>query len=104
MPEPGFISYIGVATGLTGILLGIANWRRLSAYKRLDLRLQLRLAAIELEESLSDLPGLIERANTSRAANASAAGRPKSGFMKAWTEEISENLKRERREQANRPR
>ena len=104
MPESGFISYIGVATGLTGILLGIANWRRLSAYKRLDLRLQLRLAAIELEESLSDLPGLIERANTSRAANASAAGRLKSGFMKAWTEEISENLNRERREQANRPR
>ena len=92
LPEPNFISYIGIATGLAGTLLGIANWRRLSAYKSLDLRLQLRLAVIELEERLNGLPGQIERANKSRMANAAAAGNLKSGFMEAWANEIRENL------------
>ena len=90
-PDPHWSSYIGMVTGAIGLVLGIANWRRLSSFKRLDLRLQLRTMLAELDELLAGLPALIDKANTSRVANASAAGRSQSGFMEKWAAEIVEN-------------
>ena len=90
--EPHWTAYVGMAAGVAGLILGIINWNRVSSFKRLDLRLPLRTMISELDDLFASLPALIEKADRSRKASASADGRLNSGVMVIWTNEIETAL------------
>ena len=88
MADPHWTSYVGMATGIAGAIMGYVSYRRSNRIKSLDLRLELRKAINEVEISLSQLGELLEYANKSHKAVASATGSFHSGMMVKWKEEV----------------
>lgn len=95
MAEPHWTGYVGMATGIIGAITGIAGaimgyvgYRTGTSLKSLDLRLELKKAANDVQSNLSQLDKLIGHANQSREAVASATGRYKSGMMEKWKQEV----------------
>lgn len=98
MAEPHWTSYVGMAAGAIGAVSGIAgavmgyiSYRRSNSIKSLDLRLELRKAVSEVEIALGKLVQLLEYADRSRRAVASAKGGVNSGAMLAWAEAIQKD-------------
>lgn len=95
MTEPHWTGYVGIATGIIGAITGISgaimgyvSYRRSNSLKSLDLRLELKKAVNNVQSNFSQLEKLIERANKSREAVASAMGRLRSGIMEKWKQEV----------------
>jgi len=95
MVEPNWTGYIGMVTGIIGAITGIAgaimgyvSYRKSNSLKSLDLRLELRKAISDARSSLSQLEVLIDFANKSRQAVASATGRYRSGMMEKWKQDV----------------
>ena len=95
MSEPDWIGYVGMATGIIGAITGISgaimgyvSYRRSNNLKSLDLRIELRKSVNVAQSSLQQLAKLIEYANRSRQAVASAMGRYQSGMMEKWKQEV----------------
>lgn len=95
MSDPGWMGYVGMTTGVVGAITGVAgaimgyvSYRRSNSLKSLDLRIELRKAVNVAQSSLQQLEKLIEYANKSREAVASAMGRFKSGMMEKWKKEV----------------
>lgn len=98
MGEPHWSSYVGMVTGvigtlagITGAVLGIISYRRTSAIKQLDLRLELRKAANKLDSDLRALGDLLPLANKSRERVSAAKGVRNSGAMEAWAKAFSDD-------------
>ncbi len=79
MSEPDWMGYVGMATGIIGAITGISgaimgyvSYRRSNSLKSLDLRIELRKAINVAQSNLQQLEKLIEHANKSREAVASA--------------------------------
>ena len=87
---PHWTTYLALAVALAGLLVSVVSYRKANSVKTLDLRLDLRNTLSALHMKLSELPALIQDADNSRKANASAAGRTNSGLMKAWANEIGD--------------
>ena len=79
---------IGAITGISGAIMGYVSYRRSNSLKSLDLRIELRKAVNVAQSGLQQLSKLIEYANKSREAVASATGRFKFGMMEKWKQEI----------------
>jgi hypothetical protein len=95
MSAPNWIVYVGIATGIIGAITGISgaimgyvSYRRSNNLKSLDLRIELRKSVNVAQSSLQQLAKLIECANRSRQAVASAMGRYQSGMMENWKQEV----------------
>jgi len=88
MADPHWTSYVGMATGLIGACTGIIGYRKASSLKSLDLRLELRKSTHNAHTDLSQLEDLINKANRSRDAVASARGFLGSGRMIKWKADI----------------
>lgn len=85
---------VGATTGLSGAVMGYIAYRKANNLKSLDLRLELRKAANELDLIIDELPRIIDSANGSRRAVAAASGRFHSGMMQQWTKNIETDKKR----------
>ena len=79
---------IGAVTGISGAIMGYVSYRRSNSLKSLDLRIELRKAINVAQSNIQQLEKLIEYANKSREAVASATGRFKSGMMEKWKQEV----------------
>ncbi|MDO8714611.1 MAG: hypothetical protein Q7K13_09095 [Polynucleobacter sp.] len=95
MSAPELMGYVGMATGIIGAITGISgaimgyvSYRRSNSLKSLDLRIELRKAVNVAQSSFQQLAKLIEYANKSRQAVASAMGRYQSGMMEKWKQEV----------------
>ena len=99
MSELNWVSYIGIVTGIIGAITGIAgammgfiSYRRTENLKTLDLRLELRRAESDARTQLTVIRTLLERANKSRMAVASATGKIGSGAMVIWKSEFEADM------------
>ena len=78
--------FIGAISGLVGAVLGYRGYRQAHKVKALDLRLELRKTEVDARTVLDELPGLLERANSSRIDVLMDRGfGPGSTLMTAWT-------------------
>lgn len=98
MAEPQWTGYVGVATGIVGAIAGIAGmvlgylgYKTSNSLKSLDLRLELRKSVSRIQSTLLQLSELIEYANQSRKAVASATGRFHSGMMTQWKQLVEKD-------------
>ena len=88
MADPHWTSYVGMATGLIGAFTGIIGYRKARSLKSLDLRLELRKSTHNAHTDLNQLEDLVNKANKSRNAVASARGFLQSGRMVKWKADI----------------
>lgn len=91
MSEPAWTGYVGMVTGIAGTIMGYVSYRRSNSLKSLDLRIELRKSINVVESNLQHLEKLIEDANRSREAVASATGEFKSGKMERWKKQVGED-------------
>jgi hypothetical protein len=73
-----------MVTGVAGAVLGYVGFRRSTAMKALDLRVELRKAVNDADIDLSNLKELLDLAHRSRHAVASARHTARSGAMEIW--------------------
>jgi len=88
MAEPHWTSYVAIGTGIFGAIMGYIAYRKSNRLKALDLRLELRKAVSDVHTDLSQLRGLIEKANNSRKSVLAARGMSQSSIMEKWDNEI----------------
>lgn len=81
------LSWIGVATGVAGTIMGYVAYRRTGAYKALDLRLQLRKDEGRLRAELDRLPTLLEQADGSKRRIYAAEGN--TGRAQVWLNQMT---------------
>ena len=93
MPDASWLSVFGAVTGAIGTISGVAGavlgfkgYRRATAVKALDLRLELRKAVSDARSGVEALPRLIGEVNLSRRAVLNARGMFRSGEMTVWEE------------------
>lgn len=91
MAAPDWISYVGMATGISGAIMGFISYRRSNSFKSLDLRLELRKSVNELHQKHSQLNDQIIYATKSRKAVAAATGNLGSGRTKLWEQQIEKD-------------
>ena len=84
MADPHWTSYVGMATGIAGLIMGIISYRKSNSLKSLALRLELRKALNDLQIRLSQLNDLLEHANQSRQDVLRLTGNVSSGSMVKW--------------------
>lgn len=91
MPNPSWTDYVGVMSGIVGMLTGISGavmgyiaYRRSNQIKALDMRLALRKDLEEVREAVTTLRELMSSAEGSRRATLAARGLYKSGNMVVW--------------------
>jgi hypothetical protein len=87
MPDPHWTSYVGMATGIAGAIMGFVSYRKSSQIKKLDLRIELRRAATDIHFDYKELLRKMEKGNKSRQAVAPAINAFNSGMMKKWNED-----------------
>lgn len=104
MAEPHWTAYVGIVTGAIGAVTGIAGaimgfigYRRSTAIKALDLRLDLRKGIAKVQSELLGLEALLDHANQSRQRVAAARGYLKSGVMEIWNKRFEEDKAKARR-------
>lgn len=88
---------VGCLTGMAGAVMGYISYRRVSALKALDLRLELRRSEVDAQQASQELVALIAKANASRVAVAAAKGMLNDSAMDAWKQQVKQD-----REQASR--
>ena len=98
MPDPNTVDYfariigvLGAITGVGGLIIAIAANRKVQAMKSLDLRLELRKGVNDLRLSFEKMPGIINYADKSKHAVASAKGVSLSGGMKRWEKQVADS-------------
>ena len=84
---------IGAISGVAGAILGFKGYRRATAVKALDLRLELRKAVSDARVSVEALPQLMREANLSRRAVLHARGMLRSGVMTMWEKSYTADLR-----------
>jgi hypothetical protein len=94
MAEPHWTSYVAMATGIAGAIMGFLGYRRSTLIKALDLRLELRKADNELIACLGKLQELLPYANRSRQAVAAATSGVDSGAMVLWKQGLEADSQR----------
>lgn len=94
MGEQDWLGYAGVITGVIGAITGVVGsalgfvaYRRTDQIKALDLRLELRKNNASLISDGNELLPLVEHAERSRLAVASAKGMYNSGATEKWVSE-----------------
>lgn len=99
MAAPDWVSYfaavtgaVGMITGITGAVVSVKNYRRVSNIKALDLRLELRKLTSETSTNVRSLPELIEHARRSRVNVAAALGTARTGAMEVWKGQCEADL------------
>lgn len=80
-------SVAGIATGVTGMVYGIAASNKTKELKSLDLRIQLKTVDATLRLDASELPDLLTRADRSRMASFAADGLSRSGASQVWSQQ-----------------
>ena len=93
MADPHWTSYVGMITGISGAIMGFIGYRKVNAFKSLDLRLELRKSVNSSFQKHSELSDLIATSNGSRKATAAAAGMTSSGRMQLWEQEVEKDTK-----------
>ena len=95
MSEPHWMAYAGAGTGIIGAITGIAGavmgwiaYRRSNQIKALDLRLELRRAVNEIEQTIGGVAELLATVNQSRMRVSAARGLLNSGAMRIWQEQL----------------
>ena len=91
MADPHWTSYVGMVTGIIGALTGIIGYRKASNLKSLDLRLELKKATHNAITDLDQIEELIDNADKSRQAVASAKGMFRSGVMEKWNADVKKD-------------
>ncbi|MFP6558886.1 hypothetical protein WJ542_11285 [Paraburkholderia sp. B3] len=79
---------VGMATGISGAVMGYIGYRRSNQIKALDLRLALRKDLGEARESIGTLRQVMSQADGSRKANMAARGLGRSGAMVVWEQTL----------------
>lgn len=87
MADPHWTSYVGMATGLLGAVLGVIGYRKANEIKSLDLRLEYRKAINNCCSAISKAEELLAFANKSRERVAAATGNYNSGAMQIWKQQ-----------------
>ena len=82
--ESSFFAYIGAVTGVVAMIISVISYRRVSAMKSLDLRLEAHRTRNNAHAALDNLVELREDAINSRKAVAAAIGMSFSGAMEKW--------------------
>jgi len=94
MADSHWASYVGMATGIAGAVMGFLAYRRSTQIKALDLRLELRKADDDLIATFENLDKLLSYANKSRERVAAATGGLDSGAMVLWKQELVADTKK----------
>lgn len=81
--------YVGVVTGVAGMVMGFRGFRRSNQIKALDLRLELRKGLGDAHLALSTLRELIDYADRSRQAVLAATGMLRSGNQVVWEQAVA---------------
>lgn len=81
--------YVGVVTGVAGMVMGFRGYQRSNQIKALDLRLELRKGLGDSHLALSSLRDLIDYADRSRQAVLAATGMIRSGNQVAWEQAVA---------------
>jgi hypothetical protein len=91
MHSAGWFDYFGAATGVLGMLFGVAGaclgylgYRRSTDMKTIDLRLELRRTVVAARATLEEIPVTVDRAMASRSSRQAAAGAFRSDAHQAW--------------------
>lgn len=92
MAEPHWTSYVGMATGIVGIIVAVISMRRSYAVKALDLRLELGKAHNDLDLLLQGLANYLDFVYQSRLRVFAATGRNQSGEMKLFKENFARDV------------
>lgn len=88
MADLHWTSYVGMATGIIGALTGVIGYLKARSIKSLDLRLELKKETHNARTDVHQIEYLINKANKSRHAVASAKGFLRSGMMEKWKVDI----------------
>ncbi len=86
-----FTGIIGAITGIFGAILSIVSYRKANTLKSLDLRLELRKAVSNCNDSALSLDPFIEQVDSSKKAVAAASGCFRSGMMEKWSKDVLED-------------
>lgn len=81
-----WLPYVGVLTGVAGMVTGIAAFVRSAPTRALDLRLELRKEDRATRALLDEVPGLIDHANSSRTSISIATGNFNSSHQVLWNQ------------------
>ena len=84
---------VGAITGIAGAVMGYVAYKRSEKLKALDLRLELRKAENELQDSFHSIEPLMRTAKASHEALSAAIGMFRSGAMEAWTNRWNEDAR-----------
>jgi hypothetical protein len=92
------MAYAGAITGIIGAVAGIAGavmgwiaYRRSGQMKTLEMRLELRRAMNETEQTIHGVSDLLAYAHKSRERVSAARGLRNSGAMVAWQQQFDED-------------
>jgi hypothetical protein len=88
MADPHWTSYVGMATGIAGAIMGYVSYRKIKQIKALDLRLELKRAVVNINSDYKKLLEQMAEGDKSRMRVASAIGMLHSGMTKKWNEEL----------------
>ena len=81
-------SYVGMFTGIAGMITGYLGYRASKTVKTMDLRIELKKQVKTLHQSYDDLLELMRRAEQSRYAVSTAIGVFNSGGTEKWRQDI----------------
>ena len=91
MYSEAWFGYFGAATGVAGLIFGVAGaclgylgYRRSTDMKMIDLRLELRRSVVAARASLNEIPATVDKAMASRSSQQAAVGTFRSNAHTAW--------------------
>lgn len=91
MADPHWTSYVGMITGIAGALIAAFSYWKSARLKALDFRLELRKSLSDFHLEYEQVLELMEYANKSRQAVASATGTYRSGAMELWNQQFEKS-------------
>ena len=92
MADPHWTSYIGMVSGVIGVLVASFSLHKTNKIKTLDLRIELRRSVLDLNLLHEALEETLQKAKKSRENMSAAMGRFRSGGMKAWLDQHSKDV------------
>ena len=93
MADINWTNYVGIASGVVGVIIASISLYKTSKIKSLDLRLELKRTALDISFLHGELKAILELALKSRQQTAAALGRFKSGGMHQFAEEHANDTK-----------
>ena len=84
MVDISWTSYVGMASGVIGVVIASISLYKTSKIKSLDLRLELKRIVLDMSFLHEELKAILARALRSRQQTSAALGRFKSGEMQQW--------------------